>query len=273
MGSIVDISEILLEMGLSGSPTEEEQAIAQVSITKAEGAIKRFLKYDPVQAVRTEYYPQSDYNQLGRVGIWEVNNNDAYIRRLAEAVVDELQVQHLPVRATDSDGDNAIDLRIDFDGRSGTRSGSFDSDTQQTEGTDFWPNYDGVDSSGIAVCRDGIIRSEGRWPSVAGSVKIVYVAGYTATELHGQDTVVDASPIVDATIDEAIRRMKKAYSRMKKTGVGVAAGPFTSERLGDYSYNVASGIYERLVGTNWDILPETREKLSDFVNWGHEMAS
>src|SRR5690606_18761523 len=111
-----------------------------------------------------------------------VDNNQAFIRRLNDSAVDELQVQHLPIRYRDKDGSNAIDLRIDYDGRGGTRSGAFAANTQQTEGVDFWPNYDAQDSSGYQLCRDGVIRSEGRWPNQPGSVRITYTAGYTAEE-------------------------------------------------------------------------------------------
>jgi len=264
MSSIVDISELLLELGLSGTVTEEERAIAQTSLTKAEGAIKRFLKYDPVQRVRTEYYPQFDFSQKNRRGVWEADDNQAFIRRLSEAASDELQVHHMPIRETDADGNNAIDLRVDFDARSGTRPNSFGADTVREEGTEFWPNYDSQDSNGIRICKDGIIRSIGRWPSVAQSVKIVYVAGYSTSELHGQDSLIDASPILESVLDEAQRRFLKAHSRFKKSKAGFT-GPFKSEKLGDYAYSLDTDILAKLVGGSFDILPETREKLNDFI--------
>jgi len=266
MGNIVDISEVLLELGLSGSVTEEERAIAQTSLVKSEGAILRHLKYDPVQKVHTNYFPQMDFAQKNRIGVWEADDNQAFIRRLSEAASDELQVQHLPIRETDEDGNNPIDLRIDFDGRSGTRSGTFAIGTKKTEGIDFWPNYDSEDSNGTRICKDGIIRSIGRWPSVAQSVKIVYVAGYTPSELHGQDSLIDASPILDAVLDEAQRRFIKAFSRFKKSKAGFT-GPFKSEKLGDYAYQLDTDILSRLVGGSFDLLPETKEKLVDFIPW------
>src|SRR5690606_32970226 len=98
----------------------------------------------------------------------------------------ELQLTHLPIREFDENGENGIDLRIDYDARSGTRSGSFAVDTKKEEGIDFWPNYDAHDVVGRRICTDGIIRSEGRWPSVSGSIKVIYVAGYTSDEFRGQ---------------------------------------------------------------------------------------
>lgn len=266
MGRIVDDSEVILELGLAGSITETERAIVSQCITKAEGAVQRHLKYNPLQSTHTEYYPQMDFTLQSRSSVWEVTSTDAYLRRLTEAASDELQLKHIPIRSITS-------LNVDYDGRAGAKSGAFGAGTAYTQGTDFWANYDSHDSSNNKVCRDGILRSEGRWPSIAGSVKIVYIAGYSLAELHGQDAVIDASPIVEAIIDEAVRRVKKIYSRMKRTGAGLAAGPFTSESLGDYSYSIDASIQAKLVGTSFDILPETEIKLQDFVNYGWSLAS
>lgn len=263
--SIADISEILLLLGLSGTVTEEERAIAQESLRYATGGVIRHLKYDPVQKVHTNYFPQMDFSLRRDRAIWEADDNNAFLRRLAEAATNELQVQHIPIRETDENGNNLIDLRIDFDGRSGTRTGSFGVDKKQIEGDDFWPNYDAQDSNGIRICRDGIIRAEGRWPAVANSVKIVYVGGYTPSELHGQDSLTDASPILDAVLDEAVRRFLKAFSRQKTAAAGFT-GPFKSERLGDYKYDIDTDISAKLIGGSFDILPETASKLMDFVN-------
>jgi len=256
-GIIADISEILLQMGLAASVTETERAIAQEALRVATAAVKRFLRYDPVQATHTEFYPQNDFRRGGRIAIWEVSDTQAYTRELSEFVSNEIQVKHLPIRSITS-------LKVDYDGRAGTRAGSFGAGTAKVEGTDFWPNYDSEDSAGVKVCKDGIIRSLGAWPDVAGSVKIVYVAGYSDAELHGQDSVIDASAILEAVIDEAVRRVLKVYSRQKRRASGFA-GPFTSESLGSYSYSVDSGIYAKLVGGGMDLLPETEQKLQEFI--------
>lgn len=262
MSSIVDISEVLLEVGLSASDTEEERAIASVSISRAEGAVKRFLKYDPVQRTRTEYYPQQDVEFNPRVAYWEVEGDQAYLRRRAYSETSELQVQHIPIRSITS-------LAIDYDGRSGSRAGSFP--TTETEGTDFWPNYDGVDDDGNSICRDGIIRSEGRWPTVPGCVRIIYIAGYTDDELHGRGTLIDASPIWSAVLSEACRRMREAFVWKKKTGVGFLAGPVVAESLGDYSYKLDTTLAARMFGNEWDLTAETMQSLDSFTNWGFQV--
>ena len=133
MGNIIDISEVLLELGLSSSVTEEERAVTQASITRAEGAVRACLLYDPAYAERTEYYPQESTNTSNRASIWEVNDTIAYQRSSASGQTTELQLRHIPIRAIGS-------LYIDYDGRFGTRSGSFGVDTLKVLGNDYWAN-------------------------------------------------------------------------------------------------------------------------------------
>lgn len=265
MGQIVDIAEVLLEAGLSSSATETERAIIQSCLQKAEADVKKFLRYDPTQKTHVEYYPNQDFSLQSRAGRWEVDNNEAFIRRLQESATDELQLKHLPIRSI-------TDLRIDYDGRSGTRANSFGVSTQKTEGVDFWANYDVESSDGnTKLCLDGVLRSEGRWPNLPGSVKVTYVAGYTDGELHGEeDALVDASSIAAVVIDETIARVQKVYSRMKKAR-GWAIGPLASESLGDYSYSQDTAALAKLISGG--LMAETIERLSEFVNWGVELAS
>lgn len=263
MAEIADISEVILELGLSDSITEEERAIAYNALNRAEGAIKRFLKYNPVQKSRTEYYPQMNLMFNSQEAVWEANDSQAYVRRSSEASSSELTVRHVPIRSITS-------LYIDYDGRSGTRVGSFATETLKTEGTDFWPNYDGVDSGGSKICLDGMLRSIGLWPMEPGSVKITYVAGYSDDELHGVDDVINASPISEVVVEEACMRARKAFLWKKKTGSGFIAGPLTSESLGDYSYSVDSSVIKQMFGSSWEIQPANVARLQPFVNWGLE---
>lgn len=263
---IVDISSVLLEAGLSASATDEERALANTALVRAENAVKRYLHYDPLQRSRTEYYPQSDFTSSARSAIWESDGNQAFLRRLSEAVTDELQVQHIPIRSITT-------LHLDYDARNNTRDNAFADETLQVEGTDYWPNNGLVDSGGNDVCRDGIIRSVGRWPVEPGSVKLVYVAGYSLAELHGQDEVLDASSIVEAIVDEAVRRVRKALVWKKSAGVGFTAGPLSGEKLGDYSYTTDNAMASRMFGGLWELLPETVAKLESYVNYGWPLAS
>jgi hypothetical protein len=264
--TIADISEVLLELGASAAPTDEERAMSILALQRAEGAIRRHLRYNPVQASHEEYYPLKNYSLQLTEGIWESSETQAFIRHLSESVANELQVLHLPIRSVTS-------LAVDFDGRSGAQAGSFTD--VWTEGTDFWPNYDGVDASNAKFCVDGIMRSQGTWPTNPGSVKLVYTSGYSEGEFRGADPSLDASPIWDAALSEAVRRAKRALSSKKSDNLGIIAGVIESERLGDYSYKIGSEVLNTIFGGAggsgagvFDILPENMEKLNDYVNWG-----
>lgn len=259
MGKIIGDELVLLELGLSSSPTDEERAIVQQAVVKAEGAVMKFLGYDPSQQSRTEFYPQINLSPSGGASVWEVNDTEAYERKQSSSATDELQLKHIPIRSVP-----AIDLRIEYDGRFGAKTGSFAVAAKKVEGVDFWAQYDSLDSSGNKICNDGILRSFGMWPSEPGGVKVVYTAGYTTAELEGQDLAVDASPIMDAIVEEALRRAKKVLVLWKKNSrTGHNAGIITSEGLGEYNYSLSTGVIDKMLSAG-GISLESREKLQPF---------
>jgi len=262
MGRIVDPSEVLLELGLSASVTEEQRAIVIQSIAKAEAAVTRHLRYDPVQAARTEFYPQQPLQTQVQRGVWEAMETRAYMRQVSEAATNELQVQHLPIRSVTS-------LYRDYDGRSGTATGSFPASSLLTEGVDYWANYDCLDASLAKVCRDGILRSIGLWPTLPGTIKVTYVAGYTVKEFREGGTV-SAVPVWETILALAIRKARRVLVT-KKGALGVPAGMFTSENLGSYSYSLEGTSAQQLFAG--DVSGEEKERLSDYVNWGYQLGS
>lgn len=260
-----DRQQLLDELNLT-SVTRVEDAVISASINRAEAAVKKHLRYDPVKRTRTEYYPRLDLAYSSTREVWEATDNTAYLRRTSTGSTDELQVQHLPIRS-----DVNIRVWIDYDGRSGAKSGAFGNDSEKTLGTDFWPNYDGQDDDGNGICRDGIIKSLGLWPLEPGSIKVRYSAGYSAEELDGEKSLVDAVCIYEACMVEALRRAKKAFVNKRSKLAGFLPGPVTSENLGDYSYSVDSSVASKLFGNTTGLIPETISLLSDFVNKGIEL--
>jgi hypothetical protein len=84
---------------------------------------------------------------------------------------------------------------------------------------------------------------------------------------------VDASPIHTAVIEESVRLSKKALVNKKQAGAGWVAGQITEEELGDYRYKIDGNMANKLFGSSFNIMPETREMLNDFINYGWYMAS
>ena len=265
-GRIIQGSDVKSLLGETGS---DNDTIITLSIRRAEGAIRRYLRYDPVLASRTEFYPQTDSRVGGGNLIIEATATHAVFTTPESTRGTELQVQHLPIR-----GNPAVQLFVDYNAKAGTSVGSFPSDTEKVEGVDFWANYDSLDSDGYRVCRDGILRSHGLWPTEPGSVKLIYTAGYSALELQGQDATIDASPIWDTALEECVQRCKRALVNKKSSTLGYIAGPLLSEELGDYSYRVSDSIAQSLFGVKtYDLLPESMDRMESFVNYGIDLFS
>lgn len=262
MGKIADVAEVLLELGLSAVVTDEERAIAATVLIRAEGAVKQYLGYDPAYQTHTEYLPTFQTQVRDQEGVWEVDGGEAVLRNLSSGATDQLQLTHLPIRSITS-------LYIDYDGRSGAKVDAFPATTLKVEGTDFWPNYDMVDSDGVKVCSDGILRSMGQWPTSPGTVKVTYMAGYKDDELHGADLLIDASPILEAVINESVRRVKRFFAQ-KKQATGFVTGAITSESLGDYSYSVDGASASQLLGGG-NLTSDTKERLSRFRRMSYDL--
>lgn len=263
MGSILESSEAWLELGLGSSIAEEERAVVELCIVKAEGAVKQFLRYDPVLARRTEYYPRHRRASGEAELVWETSGDRAFARELSGGSASELQLQRVPVRAVP-----AVEVRVDLNRPFGTVSGAFGPDTVWTEGVDYWVNYDAVDGSGANVCRDGLLRSFGAWPLSPGTVRVEYTAGYTSDEFRGGGGGLDASPIWAAVLEETKRRVEQVMTRRKKQSIGWVAGLLSSERLGDYSYSADTSLARALYGNTAMLSDEAMALLQPFVNMG-----
>jgi hypothetical protein len=255
--AIITVDDVRLELGIT-SPTNLETNTIQQAITRAMGAVRRHLHYDPMQNTRTEYYPQFALGVRARDVVWDVSATKSFVREVGESASNELQLQHLPIRSITS-------LYVDYDARNGTRTGAFSAENLKVQGTDYWPNFDVTDVLGSKACRDGILQSQGMWPTEPGCVKVTYVAGYTNDEFRGSGGVLDASPIWETVLSEASRRSRRSLV-MGKGSLGLRGGALTSESLGSYSYSVEAGSMNKLFGG--DLSGDSIERLSGFVNFG-----
>jgi len=265
--AIVSTNDVLLELGITSTASAEEVAVVIGAIKNAEGAVKRFLRYDPESGTHTQYLPLSNKQRRVTEQVWESYGSEAILREYGSGWSTELQVQHIPIRSITS-------LYVDYDGRSGSRAGSFAAETLKTAGSDYWANWDGPDSDGNSYCLDGILRSEGLWPEKPGCVRVTYTSGYSADELAGDDSVLNARPIFETVLTEAARRAKRTFMTQYTTGGGWVAGTLTGETLGDYSWRGGGTTSEDGTYTNlYDILASSREVLNDYINMGWPLNS
>jgi hypothetical protein len=237
---IVSEDTLKLLLGLSSSITDEEQSFLTLIHPQAEVIVKDYIGYDPEQKDHTEYLPRhshsggAGYADVG--GEWLTTATTAYWSSSMGA--SSLQLTHLPLRSITT-------VHVDRDARQGDRATAFADSTLWTVADDYWGDWDQED-----VGMSGQLKSYGRWPSSPGTVKVVYRAGYSPTELAGTaatssvdgDTIttagVSGAGIAMAVQSTVVAAFTRAMGMRKKTAAGWTPGPLLSERLQDYTYTV-----------------------------------
>lgn len=290
---IVSEAELIVHLGYGDDLPPQEHAALQSIHSQSEDAVKRYIGYNPEQATHVEYYPRRTHaGGLGNSyeGYWDSNDTHAYYRSTA-TVQSSLQLHHLPVRKINK-------LYVNYDGRFGANADVFDigfdpevpgssgNATEWIYGTDFWGQFtaDGFCGSGILLANQG-------WSTEPGSIKIEYVAGYSASELSGRadaqaaardaesgiitSPTVSAAGLARAVILTAIggmhtwQAMKRNNSANSQTSGFSGGNTFQSERLQDYSYTRPSEkATSQLVGMMVDVPREAQKFLQSFKHFG-----
>lgn len=275
MSTIASEAEARAVLGLLSSITDDERAMLNLILPQAEGAVIDHIGYDPIQRLGTEYYPRADPSGgIGIVGAaWDVSSNhrraELYGIRGRAPMFPTLQLERLPVR-------EVTDLRIDYDGRFGQQTDSFDNSSRKELGGDFWleqdrPNY----------CPTGCLFANFQWPMEPGTVRVIYRAGYSPDELAGRATSdatasdgtittarVNASPIKRAVLLTVTTAMQKWAALKKSSRTGWKPGGLSSEKIGDYSYTVGGSSAQTIGGLKVELPGTAIEILEPFVHWG-----
>lgn len=267
MPSIVDFSEVRTALGLAASITDAERVLVEQCHREAEAAVIAELGYNPRRYTRTELYPQEFPAKFTPRDGFDIEPNEAGTRATiapAGSAIAVLQVKGIPIRGLTS-------VNVDEDANFGAKSGAFGSGTAKTVGDEVYPQNDGYDDDGNPVCSSGLIVAEFGWPSAPGTVKIVYDAGYTDAELHGQSNQYNAGAILSAVMETATQRLHQKIRYQRKTRTGIfTPGEVLSESMGSYSYTVSggSGASDAITGMRLAIPDSAIESLSGFVNFG-----
>lgn len=234
--AITTASEVASYLGLSSTPT-----LLTTLLPYGEAEVKKFLRYDPEQQEHTEIYPASQ-RAADRDVLVDVRGDKAIFTGGHQAN-NFLYVKHLPVRDSSATGVSS-DPQVfeDYDARFGQASGAFAASTEIDRGDEWYLDYEyaGLSKSGKFV------RVGANWPTQAGTVKIVYTAGYSADELAGTGGDVDVSDIKLACLIAVGHLYKQAVLNGSTGAAGLTAGPIVSESITDYSYTVSGGAAERM---------------------------
>lgn len=196
---IISPEEALVMLGIGGSATDAEKALLTVIIRGVEKGVKSYLGYDPVQKERTEFYPrtQARGTHEGR-GVWDTDTSRAFLRQESLPRENKLQVQHIPLRLV-------VNLWEDASAEFGQQSGDFAAATKLTQGSGFYVQEERPNFS-----RSGLLLRDSAWPITSGTVKLQYVAGYTADELSGFDETPTTVSGVNITFNESARTIVRA---------------------------------------------------------------
>ena len=178
-----------------------ENAGQTTLMTYIKGAVERLVRnymgISITQGTYTHFLPMTGYDYPSEV----------------------LYTKEYPLRTVTS-------IREDINGRFGQPSGSFPATSALVAGDEFY-----IDYKTAGFSKFGLIRRINRlWPSNAGTVKIVYVAGWTAAELAGDVT----DPELDARDIGLVVKQKSTVMFQNSLNVAERNG-ISSESLEGYS--------------------------------------
>jgi hypothetical protein len=226
--SICSKADVTTWLGLNSSLSEKEDMLLELLIPLAESSLKNFIGFSAESATYTQFFPaRGGYNEDEIVGLDVVNN-----RVVAEYAggFSGLFLKELPVRSITSIYDDPAAF-------GGQGASDFPASSLLTSGTDY---YLDVDQSGISWSGK-VIRRYGTWSQVPRSIKVTYVAGFTAAELDGTATAgIRAVGLRFAAIIAVAHAFKEAVSNGKYT-TALPVGPLTAESISTTGHSVTYG--------------------------------
>lgn len=220
MANIISIEQLVAELG---SPSGASLTIVQQVHPRVEAAVKKLLDYDPVNGTRTEFYPvHVEPARNEQAGEWDIIGGKAV---LAVEGNDALILRGRPVRSI-------TDVREDYDR-------AFGADTI-IPASEYWLD---LDEAGLS--RSGILyRKYGSWPNEPRTVRVTYVAGWTAAELATGEGA-DLPLAVVKTVRHHLQKELAARSSGGKASGLIVSESFQGESR-SYANNVSSDAGSRL---------------------------
>lgn len=244
MTAICTKNEVFAYLGLT--PTDAESALMDIVRPMAEDCVRTFVGYTITQQSHTHFLPVMDGVDGGIESLDVVNNRVAF--EYSEET-DRLCLPERPVRSITS-------IYSDSAAYFGQGASDFGAATLLTAGTDYALEYT---ASGVSW--SGMVRKiAGTWPARAGTVKVTYVAGFSASELSGVTSVRGPKGVGVGQLKlAAIIAAGIAF----RQGQSANNGAITSERLADYSVTYGKSA-EQLFGFKWRLPAQVEDMLADF---------
>lgn len=225
---LADTDEILQTfLGIS-SPTSVQQDQMDLIRTGIESSIKRFCRWQLTEQSKTSFMPLHP-NAMGM----NVPTAELFSPRyMVTGSRNRLQLPAMYVKSITS-------VNEDQNAQAGYGSADFGATTLLTAGENYFLEKD----QGSAYSwSGGVIRVGRNWSSIPGTIKIVFVSGFSESELAGEQNALRLATIkecADAYI--RLKRMQAAFV----TGVDGGTlnyGLVTKEKLGDWEIGYADPI-------------------------------
>ncbi len=169
---IVDLSEIILLLGLQATLTDADAGLLTMLKTHVENDARRYVRHNITQPATDyiEFHPRTDRTRHG-AEIVELSGNMVSLQQ-ASIGGNIIQLDQIFVRSI-------TQIREDFDGYFGAESSDFPAGSVLTEGTHYYMRVEERINSTDLNKTGHLIRRSGNWPPRAGTVKVTYNAGFT----------------------------------------------------------------------------------------------
>lgn len=213
MSTIVDIAEIKKVVNRAGKCSDADLGLINMLMPIAEGNIEDYLGYRIAQQTYIEFYPADSDNPTSFYDedVVEVAGNTVWIGQSGISG-NILHLTNTPVRSI-------TNCYVDLTAYFGDTAGAFAVDKLLIAGTDYY-----LSRTKAGISMNGLLfRRNLNWPTVAGSVKVEYIAGYSEAELGREFAAIKWG---------VIRTFADLWSRVKALQGGQRADTMASESIG-----------------------------------------
>lgn len=254
MAAIIDISDVLTWLGMGASATRAQRAKIEFLIPFAEDAVKQDVGYSILQATHTQFLPERDLT-VDDTEQFDVVNDRVLIQR--EGQDDALFLPERPVRSITSVNEDI--------GASGGQGASDFSGANLTSGTDYY-----IDNTVSGVSWNGrLVKKFGTWSYRRRTVKVVYVAGFTAAELDaGTIRGPEGGSILSFKMAAVLATSAWYLESNSFEPSSGYVGPVVSERLRDRSVTYSTAQLKQLSMT-MGLPQKSRELLKQFKRYSY----
>ena len=245
MPSLAESDDVFAYLSITPSPTQSDAM--DVVVSGMSSAIARYCRWNLVEKTLTSYLPLNPVAVGYHVPTAEVG----YGFGAVTSGRNRLQLPAMHVKSLTT-------IHEDQGAKAGFNAEDFPSTTLLTAGDDYFLEKD----SGSTYSESGgVIRVGYNWSSVPGTIKVVFVAGFSESELAGEQNALRY-----ATIREAARAwIARQRENSLVSSVGSDSLVVSRERLGDYdiSYRSPFGNSEENDPGSYGLSRKFREFLQD----------